>query len=220
MQPLFAAFQLSWIFCRVVYCCAAIVSAARVWGRGCFSPTIGVARRRRHVVPWPSTARTLLRGSGEQRASATYVIPLSLSLTRTHSCLCVLNAALLPLLQIPYYGHEPAARASAGRLLPSCVDGLASALVPLPWQVPCPSEIATSPAAAFANPPFAACHAYRTVQIRNNHMVLYRLLLSLSSVDHVLLRCFKRYAKWLSDACWNGLNCLCFGSINRLGAWQ
>jgi len=30
-------------------------------------------------------------------------------------------------MQIPYDGHEPGASARAGRLLPSCVDGLASA---------------------------------------------------------------------------------------------
>lgn len=57
------------------------VSAGRVWGRGCFSPAVSVARRRRHVVPWPSTARTLLPGSGEQPISATYVIPRSLPLS-------------------------------------------------------------------------------------------------------------------------------------------
>jgi hypothetical protein len=41
----------------------------------------------------------------------------------------VLNP-LLPFVQIPYHGHEPAA--STGELLPSCVDGIAVALL-LHW---------------------------------------------------------------------------------------
>jgi hypothetical protein len=61
------------------------VSAGRIQGRGCFSPAASVARWRRHVVPWPSTARTLLPGSGEQPISATYVISLSLSYTQPHT---------------------------------------------------------------------------------------------------------------------------------------
>ena len=60
------------------------VSAGRVWGRGCFSPAGSVARWRRHVVPWPSTARTLLPGSGEQPISATHVISLSYTQSHTH----------------------------------------------------------------------------------------------------------------------------------------
>jgi hypothetical protein len=59
--------------------------------------------------------------------SATYVIRRALSHTRTHTKLSsCLNPALLPFMQIPYDGHEPAASASAGRLL-SCMDVLASA---------------------------------------------------------------------------------------------
>ena len=188
----FATFQLSFAFFAGSFIVGPLfVSAGRVWGRGCFSPAASVARRGRHVVPWPSTARTFLPGSGEQPISATYVISLSLSLslsltyTKMSLCTesCTASGRYADTIRWTWTSSQCHRRAAATLL----IGWLSQCLIPLPWEVPCPSEITTSSVAAFPCP-FAAMQCLPNCP--NDHMVIYRLLSSLSSVDHVLLSCF------------------------------
>jgi len=168
------------------------VSAGRVWGRG-FSPAASVARRRRHVVPWPSTARTLLPGSGEQPISATYVISLSLSLSLSHThtklSLCPESCTTSVYADIIRWTWT-SSQCQSGAAATLLIGWLSQCFIPLPWEVPCPSEITTSSVATFACP-FAACNAYRTVQMTTwSYIGYYRLyLLLITSCSAALAPC-------------------------------